>query len=214
MNTQVQFPIRVGIVEDSDRIRESLRMLIDGSPGFNCCGAYGSAEEALQELPRRKPDVVLMDINLPGKTGIECVREMKVKFPDLQMVMLTVYEDADQVFESLLAGACGYLLKRTNPAKLMEAIEEVHRGGSPMTSHIARKVIQTFHQRGARRADTAALTGREEEVLAALAQGLSYREIAESLKIGVETVRTHIRSLYDKMQVHSRTEAVVKYLNR
>jgi DNA-binding NarL/FixJ family response regulator len=204
--------INVSIVEDSDRIRESLAALIDGAPGFRCRASYESAEAALRGLPLDKPDVVLMDINLPRMSGIECARALKAKFPTLQIVMLTVFEDAEMVFESLRAGACGYLLKRTPPHKLLEAIDEVHKGGSPMSANIARKVVATFQEQAKKAVETAQLTPREDEILGQLAKGLSYKEIADKLSIGLETVRTHIRSIYEKLQVRSRTEAVVKFL--
>ena len=188
--------------------------MIGGSTGFQCAGQHGTAEEALKEIPFAKPDVVLMDIHLPGMSGIQCVRELKAIRPPLQIMMLTSYENADLLFESLKAGASGYLLKRTPPAKLLEAIEDLHRGGSPMSSQIARKVVQSFQQQ-ARNADaTASLTEREQEILAQLAKGFRSKEIAGALSISYETVRTHLRAIYDKLHVNSRTEAVLKYLNQ
>lgn len=205
-------PIRVSIVEDDSDLRATLAALIRGTPNFELLGAYGSAEEALRGLPQAMPEVVLMDIHLPKLSGIECVRQVKTKWPDLVIVMLTVSDSADDVFPALAAGASGYLLKRTPPAKLLEAIEEVHQQGSPMSPPIARMVVQTFSQR-----DTGAtepLTEREETVLRQLAKGWRYKEIASDLGVGVETVHTHIRHIYRKLHVTSRTEAVVKYLGR
>jgi DNA-binding NarL/FixJ family response regulator len=208
--------IRVSIVEDDAGVRESLSSLIAGARGFACLGAYSSGEDALREIPAARPDVVLMDIHLPLMSGIECVRQLKAVLPSLPIVMLTVYDDQEKLFKSLMAGACGYLLKRTSPAKLLEAIREVHQGGAPMSGQIARMVVQHFH---ATREQTAApapafLTVREQEILDHLARGYRYKEIAEALQISFDTVRSHLRAIYEKLHVHSRTEAVVKYLNK
>jgi DNA-binding NarL/FixJ family response regulator len=207
-------PITVSIVEDDDSIRESLAILINGSSGFHCVSTYRNAEDALENIPLEMPDAVLMDINLPRMSGIECVQQLKTIVPNLQIIMLTVYEDADQVFESLKVGASGYLLKRTSPAKLLEAIEEVYRGGSPMSSQIARKVVQSFHKAERPLQEMESLTKREQEILAHLAKGYRYKEIADALFISVDTVRSHLRSIYEKLQVRSRTEAVLKYLQK
>ncbi|MBX2990379.1 MAG: response regulator transcription factor [Bacteroidetes bacterium] len=206
--------IKVAIVEDIDGIRDGLSTLINGSDGFRCVSAHPNAEAALASFSAVKPDVVLMDINLPNMSGIQCVRKLKAISPSTQIIMHTVYEDAENIFESLQAGASGYLLKRTPPAKLLEAIMEVHAGGSPMSSTIARKVVQTFHQQGRSKSEQENLTPREEEILAELAKGFRYKEIADNLFIGVETVRSHIHKIYEKLHVRSRTEAVVKYLQK
>jgi DNA-binding NarL/FixJ family response regulator len=172
--------------------------------------------KAIEQIPAVGPDVVLMDINLPGLSGVECVRRLKALMPALQVVMLTVYEDTDLIFAALAAGATGYLLKRTPPDELLGGIEDVYRGGSPMTSHIARKVVRSFQEAdgGNGRTDEAALSPREREVLDHLAQGYLYKEIASRLAISYETVHTYVRRIYEKLQVHSRTEAVAKHLGR
>lgn len=206
--------IKIALVEDDKKVREGLNALICGTPGYNCIAAYANAEEALEELPEHKPDVVLMDINLPGMSGIECVKTLKARQPDLQIIMLTVYEDDDLIFQSLAAGAVGYILKKTPPAKLLEAIEEVHRGGSFMSSQIARRVVEVFRQKDLSAKNTAALSHRENEILSCLAKGYRYKEIAGLSGISIETVRTHIRHIYEKLHVHSRTEAVLKYLGK
>ncbi len=206
--------LRVAIVEDDADIRQSLALLIRGTPGFTLCGAYGSTEEALEGLPSASPQVVLMDIHLPKQSGIECVRQLKVKSPEVQVVMLTVFDDSEELFESLSAGASGYLLKRTPPAKILEAIQEVHQGGSPMSPQIARMVVQRFGPAEKPARSKQHLTEREEEILGLLSQGYRYKEIAATLGISVETVHTHLRRIYDRLQVTSRTEAVVKYLKR
>ena len=208
-------PIKVAIVEDDQRVCDSLAVLIDGTADMRCIGAHSSAEKALQELPRHRPDVVLMDINLPGMSGIECVRQLKAKLPATQIMMLTMFEDSEQIFESLTAGASGYLLKRTSPVKLLESIEEVCRGASPMSGKIARIVVQYFQSlKKSPDADCKKLSDREEQILALLARGDRYKEIASQLDISFDTVRSHMRNIYDKLHVHSRTEAVVKYLKR
>ncbi len=207
-------PIKVSIVEDDDGIRESLAVIVAGSEGFRCVSKHRSAEDALRELPAAKPDVVLMDINLPKMSGISCVRKLKELLPSAQTLMLTVYEDNDSIFDSLAAGASGYLLKRTPPAKLLEAIDEVHKGGSPMTTSIARRVVQSFHKMGRSEREEENLTPREEEILSYLSKGYRYKEIADQLFISVETVRSHLHRVYEKLHVRSRTEAVVKFLKK
>lgn len=204
--------IAVSIVEDDPDLLATMATLIRGTPNFNLRGTYGSAEESLRELPKSVPDVVLMDIHLPRMSGIECVRLLKAQFPKLTIVMLTVSENADDVFPALAAGASGYLLKRTPLTKLLEAIEEVHQHGSPMSPPIARMVVQTFFQGPGPAVEP--LTEREEMVVRKLAKGWRYKEIAADLGMGVETVHTHIRHIYAKLHVTSRTEAVVKYLGR
>ena len=207
-------PITVSIVEDNEQLRSTLGRVISRAEGFRCLSQYADAESALQALPKDKPEVVLMDINLPGMNGVECVRRLKQLAPQTQVVMLTVYEDTDNIFNALAAGAAGYLLKRTKSAELLEAIREVQRGGSPMTTHIARKVTQSFQRGGPSSQPTENLSEREQEVLDCLSQGFLYKEIAEKLGISYETVHTYIRRIYEKLQVRTRTEAVAKFLKR
>jgi DNA-binding NarL/FixJ family response regulator len=207
-------PIRIAVVEDDKTVREGLQMLLNGSPGYSCVAAYGSGEDALAGIPEIMPDVVLMDINLPGINGIECILKLKEQDLPVLFIMLTVFEDADAIFRSLSAGACGYLLKHTPSAKLLEAIQDVHRGGSPMSGEIARKVVQSFQLTAIKSDTLVSLTKREEEILGFLAQGYFYKEIAGTLSISVETVRTHIRNIYEKLQVRTRTEAILKYLKK
>jgi len=202
----------VSIIEDDDWIRENLASRIRQTEGFTFVGAYRTAEEALAQLPSLAPNVVLMDINLPKMNGIECVRQLKGLTPSAQILMLTVYEDSDKIFNSLLAGASGYLLKRTPQAEILEAIADVHRGNSPMTGHIARKVVQYFNQRGGGGSEVEKLSQREKEVLEYLAQGMPYKEIASLLAVSIDTIRVHIKGIYGKLHVHSRGEAVAKYL--
>ena len=211
-------PTNISIVEDNDKLRGTLAKVISRADGFKCVSDYASAEDALAGLPKIKPDVVLMDINLPGMNGVECVRKLKAVLPATQVMMLTVYEDTENIFKALAAGASGYMLKRTPAKELLEAIREVLRGGSPMTTHIARKVVLSFQKSAAASAKTAGelseLSDREQQVLDLLAQGLIYKEIAEKLQISYETVHTYIRRIYEKLQVRTRTEAVAKFLQR
>jgi DNA-binding NarL/FixJ family response regulator len=206
-------PIRVAIVEDDEEIRANLTERIGTSSSFRFLRSYADGESALADLPCRNADVVLMDINLPGMDGVECVRQLKAKMPDAQFVMLTVYEDNNRLFKSLMAGASGYLLKRTPPAKLLDAIREAHAGGSPMTPQIARRVVQHFRQVSQPQEQLPRLTPRETDVLNQLAQGFRYKEITDNLGISAGTLHSYIRNVYEKLHVHSRTEAVVKYLN-
>jgi DNA-binding NarL/FixJ family response regulator len=206
--------ITVSIVEDNDQLRGTLARVINRAEGFRCLSQYPDAEAAVEALPRDRPDVVLMDINLPGMNGVECVRRLKQLAPDSQVIMLTVYEDTENIFNALAAGASGYLLKRTPRADVLDAIREVHRGGSPMTTHIARKVVHSFQQTGASSPPTESLSPREQEVLDCLSRGFLYKEIADKLGIGYETVHTYIRRIYEKLQVRTRTEAVAKFLRR
>ena len=212
-------PISISIVEDNDKLRGTLAKLIGRTEGFRFVSDYGNAEDALAGLPKAKPDVVLMDINLPGINGVECVRKLKQISPQTQVMMLTVYEDTQNIFNALAAGANGYMLKRTPTKELIEAIREVYRGGSPMTTHIARLVVQSFQKPVATApagsgGELSDLSEREQQVLDLLAQGLIYKEIAEKLNIGYETVHTYIRRIYEKLQVRTRTEAVAKFLQR
>jgi DNA-binding NarL/FixJ family response regulator len=206
--------ITVSIVEDNDQLRGTLARVINRAEGFRCLSQYPDAEAAVEGLPRDRPDVVLMDINLPGMNGVECVRRLKQLVPDTMVIMLTVYEDTENIFNALAAGASGYLLKRTPRAEVLDAIREVHRGGSPMTTHIARKVVQSFQQPGASSQPTEGLSPREQEVLDCLSKGFLYKEIADKLGIAYETVHTYIRRIYEKLQVRTRTEAVAKFLRR
>ena len=205
--------ITVAIVEDDVPAREILAGWIRSADGFRCVGEFDDAETALARLPQEKPSVVLFDINLPGMNGIECVRKLKPRLPDTQFVMITVYEDANHVFNALSAGASGYLLKQTRRNELIDALKDVHAGGSPMSSQIARKVVQNFYRNETQDAggETVELSPREREVLELLARGYLYKEIAEMLKIGVQTVNTYIRRIYEKLHVRSRAQAVAKY---
>ena len=206
--------IKVSIVEDDDWIRENLAARIAQTGGFICAGAYRTGEEAITRLPGQAPDVILMDINLPKMNGIECVRQLKALIPSAQILMLTVYEDSDKIFNSLVAGASGYLLKRTPQAEILEAIADVHRGNSPMTGHIARKVVQYFNQRGGGGTDVEKLSNRERQVLEHLTRGAAYKEIASVLFMSIDTVRAHIKGIYGKLHVHSRGEAVARFLHQ
>jgi DNA-binding NarL/FixJ family response regulator len=205
--------IKVAIVDDDEGIRSSLAMLIRRAAAFQLTGDYPDAETAIKEIPRNPPDVVLMDINMPGMKGMECVRQLKLQLPSVQFLMLTVYEDSDSLFASLKAGASGYLLKRTASARLLEAIRDVHAGGAPMTPQLARRVVQFFTKPAAAQASPVSLlTAGEKEFLDQLANGYAYKEIADRMKISIDTVRSYVRTVYEKLHVHSRTEAVVKYL--
>ena len=205
--------IKVAIVDDDDGIRSSLATLIRRATGFQLTGEYPDAETAIREIPRHPPDVALMDINMPGMKGMECVRQLKLQLPAVQFLMLTVYEDSDSLFASLKAGASGYLLKRTASARLLEAIRDVHAGGAPMTPQLARRVVQFFTRpASAQTSPVAQLTAGEKEFLDQLANGYAYKEIADRMKISIDTVRSYVRTVYEKLHVHSRTEAVVKYL--
>jgi len=205
-------PIKVTIVDDDEGIRNSLSALIKRSKDFTLTSEYANAETALKEIPQQMPDVVLMDINLPGMKGYECVRQLKAAHPGIQFLMLTVYEDSDSLFNSLRAGASGYLLKRTASARLLEAIRDVFEGGSPMTPQLARRVVQFFSRPADESAPLARLTPAEREFLDLLANGYAYKEIADRKNISIDTVRSYVRTVYEKLHVHSRTEAVVKYL--
>jgi DNA-binding NarL/FixJ family response regulator len=205
-------PITVSIVEDDAGARDLLASTVDKAPDFRCLSRHGDAEAALAALPSLKPDVVLMDINLPGQSGVECVRQLKLQLPQTQFLMVTVYEDTNHIFQALAAGASGYLIKNTPVKELLSAIRDVHGGGSPMTSNIARKVIQSFQVGPVPVPETEALTARERQILDLLAGGQLYKEIAAALAISVPTVCTHIRGIYDKLHVHSRSQAVAIYL--
>lgn len=201
--------IAVSIVEDDAQARKILAGWINRASGFRLAGEWGDAESALKFLPEKIPDVVLMDINLPGMSGVEAVKRLKPVLPATQFVMLTVYEDADHIYNALSAGATGYLLKQTPREELLNAVGDVHRGGSPMTSNIARKVVQSFKQSPLSSSEE--LSPREQEVLELLARGYLYKEIAERLNISVPTVNTYIRRMYEKLHVRSRAQAVAKF---
>lgn len=215
-NDAVLSDIQVAIVDDDPELREDLASLIRRWPGLALAGTLGHAEAALDELPRVQPDVVLMDINLPGMDGVECVERLKRQLPRTQFMMLTVYEDNDRLFRSLLAGATGYLLKRASPAEIVQAIYDLHAGGSPMTPQIARRVVQHYQETRSANAGKGLeeLTEHQRVFLEQLAQGYRYKEIADNLGITMDAVRSYVRRIYEKLQVHSRTEAVVKYLGR
>ena len=206
--------IKVSIVEDDAKLRETLVRYFAGQPGFRCLKAYPNAEAALADIPQHPPDVALMDINLPGMSGIECVFRLREAAPSVKIIMLTVFEESEQVFKALSAGAFGYLVKSNRPAKILEAIREVHGGGSPMSGHIARKVVQSFQAQAAARAETDTLTARELEVLQGLSRGHPYKGIASELGISLSTVRTYIQRIYEKLHVHSQTEAVMKFARK
>jgi DNA-binding NarL/FixJ family response regulator len=204
--------ILVSIVDDEKKLCKSIATFLNGSTGFRCVSIYGSAEAALQHLPADRPDVVLMDINMAGMDGIECVRHLKTLAPQIQILMLTVYEDTEQIFKALAAGATGYLLKRLEPEELLQAIRDVHAGGSPMSNSIARKVVASFQEANGAGGKQNLLTPREQAVLDCLAQGLAYKQIGDKLGISINTIRAHLRHIYEKLHVQSRTEAVAKYL--
>jgi len=203
--------IRIVIVEDDAGLRRSLSNLINERDGFRCVGVFANAEAALKQIPRDWPDVILMDINLPQMSGIECVTKLKALHPPAQIIMLTVYMDSDLIFKSLVAGASGFLIKRSSSDEILAAVTEVHRGGAPMSSAIARKVVEYF-QKQPLRSEEGAITKREQEILAQLANGYRDKEIAEMLSISIPTVRTHVRNIYEKLHVRSRAEAVARFL--
>jgi DNA-binding NarL/FixJ family response regulator len=204
--------IKVALVEDNEGVRKALENVMKGYPQLWLNGSYGTAEDGIVGLANDPPDVVLVDINLPGKSGTTLVGHMKRTHPSMLFLMITVYEDADQVFAALQAGASGYLLKRTPAREIVEAIMSLVKGGSPMSPEIARKVVHYFHLTKGPRDELDTLSKREEEILHLLSKGLRYKEIASQLNNSIETVRSHLQSVYSKLHVHSRTEAVVKYL--
>jgi DNA-binding NarL/FixJ family response regulator len=206
--------IKVSIVEDSRGTRESLTELLGRAPGLRCVGAHANGEDALRSIPTEMPDVVLMDINLPGMSGIECVARLKERLPKLQVLMLTTYEESDLIFDSLRNGASGYLLKNMAPPDLIVAVEQVHAGGAPMSMQIARKVVTHFQQIKQPSSEVETLTKREHEILSLLAKGYLYKEIADQLGITLSTVRAHLHTVYEKLHVQSRTQAVVKFLGQ
>ena len=204
--------IAVGIIEDDPSIRESVTSYINSTEGFSCKENFDSVESALSNISSPPPDVLLMDINLGGMSGIEGVRKFKAIFPEMHILMLTVFEENDKIFQSLCAGASGYLLKRTPPSKILEAITEVHQGGAPMTASVARKVLNLFTTVAPPTLPEVHLTARESEILQHLISGSSYKKISKDLFISFDTVNSHIKNIYEKLQVHSKTEAVAKAL--
>ncbi|NOX85793.1 MAG: response regulator transcription factor [Chlorobi bacterium] len=206
--------ITVSIVEDIEDIREALRVLVNGSTGFECTHVYADAEEALDKMPANDIDVVLMDINLPGMDGIGCMKALKPLMPNTQFMMCTVYDDDDHIFNALQSGASGYILKRTSPAQILEAIRDLHEGGSPMSSEIARRVVFSMQNKGKTSEAVELLTDRETEILDFLSKGYLYKEIAAELFISKETVKKHIHNIYDKLHVQTRTEALNKAYQR
>lgn len=206
--------VRVVVIEDESWLRENLAQELNRGRALRCVNTYRTAEEALQGIPADHPDVVLMDINLPGMDGVECIRRLRDILPQVRVLMLTVYEESDKIFNSLLAGASGYLLKRTPTAELLEAIRQVSQGGSPMSSSIARKVVAYFHQLGADNSDTGLLSPREQQVLELLARGAPYKAIADQLGLSLETIRMNVKHIYAKLHVHSRGEAAAKFMQQ
>ena len=204
---------RVAIVEDDSGLRDQLQKILKSAPGVCCVGTYGSAEKALEGMVAVRPDVILMDINLPGMSGIECVSRLRNDLLDAHVIMLTVYEDSERIFQALQAGADGYLVKSSPTDVLLRAIEDVHQGGAPMSSHIARKVVRQFRQNdpGPAKDETEGLAPREREVLNLLASGFVYKEIADQLGIGTETVKTYVKNICKKLHVRNRLEAVARY---
>jgi DNA-binding NarL/FixJ family response regulator len=206
--------ITVSIVDDEKELCKSIATFVNGAPGFRCLSMYHSGEAALEHLPKDRPDVVLMDIHMSGISGIECAGRLKAIMPQIQIMMLTVYEDSDQIFKALSAGASGYMLKRLTPGKLLEAIQEVHGGGSPMSSSIARKVVGSFQAAPKTANKDALLSAREQMILDCLANGLTYKQVADKLGITIPTIRSYLRRVYEKLHVQSRTEAVAKYMSQ
>ena len=202
--------ITLAIVEDLDEVRDGLKHFISLSPDFQVLDTYKTAEEAVFEIPKQKPDIVIMDISLPGMNGIECIREIKNKVPGTQFMMFTVYENDEKVFEALKAGATGYLLKNTGLVQMIEALKELYTGGSPMSANIARKLVKVFNEQEKNTTTVEVLSQRENEILQLLARGLLYKEIADQLHISTNTVRQHIHKIYEKLHVQNRTEAINK----
>ncbi|HKI44003.1 MAG TPA: response regulator transcription factor [Balneolales bacterium] len=207
-------PIKVCVVEDIDEVRLGVRRIIDDAEGFACAGTFDNAEDAVTMLPDICPDIVLMDINLPGMSGIECIRKVKAENSAIQFMMFTIYEDSEQVFDALSAGANGYLLKKTSHDKILDALKELYEGGAPMSTHIARKVVVAFQKTSETNKEVESLSPREMDVLQLLAKGYLYKEISDNLDISTGTVRQHIHKIYEKLHVQNRTEAVNKYYGR
>ena len=206
--------IKVGIVEDNKTLREGFETLLNRTAGFQCVCTCATVSEALRNIPRAKPNIVLMDIQLPDGTGVECTAKIKELLPAVQIVIVTVYEDSERIFQALRAGACGYLLKRAQPEKVIAAIREAHEGGVPMTPEIARKVIGQFRGQATAAAEVESLSDREKEVLELVMHGLGNKEIADRLSVTVAAVKWHLQHIYEKLHVHSRTEAALKFRQR
>jgi DNA-binding NarL/FixJ family response regulator len=202
--------LRVALVEDDLGWRASMEALLRESSGLECVGSYGTGEDAIRELPGRRPQIVLMDINLPKMSGVECTRQLRALLPELQIIMLTVYDDSDRIFQALQMGANGYLLKRASADEILQAIQDVQRGGAPMSPYIARKVVQSFQQESPAARAEEGLSKRESEVLSYVARGYSDKEVAEALGLTSATVRSYLKSIYSKLHVHSRTQAILK----
>ena len=202
--------LRVAIVEDDPRWRSNLELLLGETQGLECVGSYPSGEAAVADLPRRRPQVVLMDINLPKMSGVECTRQLRALLPEVQIVMLTVYDDSERIFQALQMGANGYLLKRASADEILQAIQDVHRGGAPMSAYIARKVVQSFQQQAPPTRPDEVLSKRESEVLGYVSRGYSDKEVAEALGLTPATVRSYLKTIYSKLHVHSRTQAIAK----
>ena len=206
--------IKVGIVEDNKTVREGFETLLNRTPGFQCVCTSGTVAEALKKIPKAQPDVVLMDIQLPDSNGVECTSRIKEMMPAVHIVIVTVYEDSEMIFRALRAGACGYLLKRAQPEKVIAAIQEAHEGGVPMTPEIARKVIGQFRQQATTTEQVESLSDREREVLEMVMHGLGNKAIADRMGVTVAAVKWHLQHIYEKLHVHSRTEAALKFQNR
>jgi len=207
-------PISISIVEDMADVRQKVKHIIDESEEFICLSTYGNGENAVEELPKLKPDIVLMDINLPGMSGIDCITKIKKKSPQIQFMMFTIYENSEKVYEALAAGASGYLLKKTPSDKILEALKELHEGGAPMSAQIARKVVSFFQKEKNISNENFQLSKREKEVLSLLSKGFLYKEISDQLFISPGTVRQHIHNIYEKLHVQNRMEAINKFYGR
>ena len=207
-------PIRVAIIEDDEWVRDNLAREIANAAGFECSGSYPTAEAALAAIPLHPPEVAVLDIHLPGLDGIECLRRLRASCPNLQFLMLTSYEESEKIFQSLRAGANSYLLKRADSAEVIDAIRQVHEGGAPMSSTIARQVVRHFNQLDSGASGLPGLSPREREVLELLARGGAYKEIADQLALSIETIRMNVKHIYSKLHVHSRSEAVAKFFHR
>jgi DNA-binding NarL/FixJ family response regulator len=216
MTAAANKPIEVAIVEDNVALGESLQKVVESMPNARCIGVWGSAEEGLKKIDAFRPSIVLMDINLPGMSGIEATRLLKRHLPEIQVIIVTVHREHEKIFDALKAGACGYLLKRSRAADVRQAIMDVHDGGAPMSAEIARRVVEAFHRKASEatpEAEAVVLSQRETDVAQLIAEGLANKEIADRLGISTETVRGHLKNIYEKLHVRSRTEAAVKYLD-
>ena len=203
-------PLKVALVEDDPRWRANVESLLRETEGLEFIGSYSTGEEAIENLPRRSPNVILMDIHLPGISGVECLRQIRTLLPAVQIVMLTVYDDSDRIFQALEMGASGYLLKRATADEIVQAIHDVHHGGAPMSAYIARKVVQSFQKQSPTAKPDERLSKRESEVLTYVARGYSDKEVAEALGLTSATVRSYLKTIYSKLHVHSRTQAIIK----